>query len=265
MGADYFGFRGCPLQARLGADEFVQGVKLRAHVDALEARRAEIEIDTGERLEDVSVAIEGTAGPAHAFTVRELKIVAGAVGAGIPECKTCPISSGRPLGCHRDVAYPVDAAFERALFDYFVGAVDFPGPPYLIATDVEGRPLTAAGLIHDLVVHELGAEDSPFRLRRGRAPGALAELPAPLEAELSSRGGERVDSARVLEAAFGPIESYSALELYAHFFEGFARYAGERPELGRSRTVAEVLALASLLSECARYGKRAPLDVFVLA
>jgi len=262
MGADYFAIIGCPLQSKLTPAGFCARIKMRVQLDGLEQRRSEIEQAAGRKLEDITFNRGGTNNPATKLTYGEMRAMADEV-AGIPECATCKVSGGKSLGCYRYVTYPVDAATEALLLEYFALLLDQPRPQDLVGSDPAGKKYTAADLLLQLVIEPLKGDTSWHRQRGPAQQGGLAELAEPVTRALASRGGKQLDSAQVLHAAFTPIDGALALQLLAHFHRGFVQWASERPEAARSRTFGELRELGGLLLAAAQALKTGPVEVVV--
>jgi hypothetical protein len=246
VGADYFGVRPCSLYGSLGVDRFVELRKARLHVEALEANRARFEADGRGPLEAMPIRVVG-GDTAPATTFAELRALAEPFPAqGIPECADCPISGGRPLGCHRFVHYPVDARFEKALFAYLLAMLGDDIADYVAASDAAGRDLTAGRLLYENLIVTI-AEDTPWRTRRGPAEaGGLAALDAPMTTTLAD--GRALSSAAVLHAAFGDIDSSLALRLYAWLYRDFYRWLeSKRLTFQPGSTLAEMRDVRDLL------------------
>lgn len=97
MGADYVGLRGCTLQRSLGDQGFLGKLKLRAYKAAIEAQ-----VPAEQRhVVKIQVQITGreTRELDYAGICRDLETFQ----AGSPECASCPLSAGKPVGCYRYV------------------------------------------------------------------------------------------------------------------------------------------------------------------
>jgi hypothetical protein len=263
VGADYFAIIGCPLQARLGADQFEFSVKCEAQATALERFREEIERDTGRPLDEATVALGPAGGPARETSFADLKRIAKEVTGGIPECASCKVGGNEPLGCYRTVTYPLDASFERAIFEYFLDVMENPPEALVNATDDEGRALTPVRLLYENIVAGVPDKETPWHVDRGRADqSGLAERSAPIRRKL--KDGTPLDSARVLAGAFQPMDDALVLELYAHFFQGLFQYLEARAEVPDSPTLSEVRALSEFLIRCVEYDQHGgPVEMHV--
>src|SRR6185503_17578130 len=71
----------------------------------------------------IKVEIQTSGRATRSMTYREIKDGAEGFARGIPECATCLIARGKPLGCYSYVTYPIDEEAERLLFDFFVSQV----------------------------------------------------------------------------------------------------------------------------------------------
>jgi hypothetical protein len=261
MGADYFFLRGCRLQSRLGPDAFVHALKQRVRVHALESMREQIEAQTGRALEDTTVRLGAAGTQPDATTFAELKREA-AVLADTEECAACSLARGRPLGCYAYVRYPVDKAFERRFFAYFVEALQTADPAFAVGTDPAGKSFSAASLVKQIVIDNLADGDAWVAQRGPAETGGLAELTEPLSIRLGS--GETLDSARVLRAAFAPvIDGLEALLLYAHLFDGFFHYLEREGADVESATVEDVRQVAELLRLAAPLARAGELTLLI--
>ncbi|HEY3359395.1 MAG TPA: hypothetical protein VGQ83_39460 [Polyangia bacterium] len=202
MGADIIGWRNCSLQRELGPARFLEQVKLRAYRDAIDQALP----PERRRSAQISVATNGV--------VRQLGYAAVAAaaekfGLGCPECAGCAVGRGTTIGCARFVTYPLDAVFERLLFDFFVA--DF------------GTPDAICDQLYRDVIAQLPAAGTAWHTRRGAdaAQGHLAALPRPLVHE---QGGRRVDSAQVLQALFLPLDQPAVFVAYARFLSELLRF-----------------------------------------
>jgi len=203
MGADFIGWRNCPLQAELGPEGFLGKLKLRAYRAVIEERVPQ------ERWDSVSVVVRVTGRPErqlkHGEIVREL----AAFEQGIPACATCPLAGGRPLGCYRYVTYPIDAVAERLLFEFFTDGLETPNS-------------IADQLYRDIVSRV--DEESGWYHERGE-DGALAELEEPLEHMWGDEDAPRlVDSAQLLAALFIPLDELALVVAYARFWSELFRF-----------------------------------------
>jgi len=200
MGADFIGWRNCPLQAELGPQGFLGKLKLRAYKAVIEERVPQ------DRWETIEVVVRVTGRSDRQLRYGAICSELQAFEQGIPECATCPLAGGKPLGCYRYVTYPVDAITERLLFEFFVEGVKVPGS-------------IADQLYRDVV--SCVDEESGWYGNRGE-DGALAKLDQPLEHVWASDGEDHhIDSARVMTAAFIPLDETALVVAYALFWVEF--------------------------------------------
>lgn len=194
MGLDAIGWRNCDAQEELGPDGFFAAVVARAHAPGA------VTSEGGRAFERHAAACDG-----------------------------CPLSGGRPFGCHRTVAYPIDEGAERALFEVFAKGAPVPG--------------SASDALHRTLVTHV-PEGTPWAaLREGER--RLAVLPAPLEHEWEEgESRRRVDSARLLAALLLPIDDVEQLRCVARFFAEVR--ALTPPSAGAGGSLRELLALGEL-------------------
>lgn len=229
MGADFIGWRNCPLQAELGPEGFLGKLKLRAYKAVIEERVPE------DRWDTIEVVVRVTGRPDRTLGHETICTELAEFERGIPACATCPLSNGRPLGCYRYVTYPVDAIAERLLFEFFAEGVE--------------EPDSIADQLHRDIVSQVDQETGWYE-HRG-AGGALAELEEPL-AHLWGEDEEvhRVDSAQVLAAMFISLEDPPLVVAYARFWLEFFAFVDRRLDaeaIADSRTLGELRHVASLL------------------
>jgi hypothetical protein len=125
---------------------------------------------------------------------------------GIPECASCPLAKGgAPVSCYRYVTYPVDAASEKVIFDYFAGKV--------------AEPDSVPNQLWRDIARHVDVESAWYQARG--EDGALAELAEPLRARFTWEGEEHeVDSAQVLASLFGvDLEQPALVVAYALLFK----------------------------------------------
>ena len=240
MGADYIGWRGCPLQQALGPEGFLGKLKLRSYRSAIETQVPPARRDA------VRVRIEVTGRAPRDLAYDDILSELGGFEAGIPDCSGCPLSEGRALGCYRYVTYPIDASFERLLFEFYTSRV----------TDEE----SVAWQLHEDLVSRLPRDPGAWHRMRGPTPGMLAELVEPLAFEwIDARGAHRVDSARLCEALFITLDDPVMIVAYARFWNELfewldarlaRRLAGETPgaDALASRTLREIQHVSDLLN-----------------
>ncbi len=238
MGADFIGWRNCPLQAELGPAGFLGKLKLRAYKAVIEERIPE------DRWETVEVVVRVTGRPdrqlGHGAICQEL----AAFEQGIPACATCPLAGGKPLGCYRYVTYPVDAIAERLLFEFFVEGV-------------EERDSIADQLYRDIASNV--DEESGWYGNRGE-DGGLAELEVPLGyAWEGEEGEERLDSAQVLAAMFIALDEPALVVAYARFWGEFFQFVDRKLERSGMSVEGDALVIrveAGQESELERLGEQ---------
>jgi hypothetical protein len=209
MGADFIGWRECPLQAQLGEEGFLGKLKLRAYKAVIEERVPEDQRDA------VQVVVRVTGRADRELTYGSICDELDAFNLGIPECATCPLAGGKPLGCYRYVTYPVDAITERLVFEFFTSVVE---QPHSIADQ----------LYRDIV--SLVDEQAGWYDNRGEE-GLLAELDAPLVHSWEAEDGKHaVDSAQVLAALFIPLDQAVLVVAYARFWAEFFMFVDRKLE-----------------------------------
>lgn len=197
MGADFIGWRNCRLQAELGQDGFLGKLKLRAYKAAIEQQVPE------DRWEAVEVLVRVTGRPDRVLRYGTISMELAAFERGIPECAACPLSDGKALGCYRYVTYPVDAAAERLMFEFF-------------AKGVEESGSIVEQLYRD-VISQIDEESGWYRNRGGE--GTLAELDMPLVHKWGrGRTQDRIDSAQVIAAMFISLEDPTLVVAYARLW-----------------------------------------------
>jgi len=201
MGADYIGFRSCGLQRSLGPEGFLGKLKLRAYKGAIEAQVPP------EQRATVKIQVQVTNRPPRALDYATICAELETFLAGSPECASCPLAGGNPVGCYRYVGYPIDAIAEELVFSFFCRDLDTPDS-------------IADQLYRDIVSRV--PQGSGWHTQR---PRPLAELPAPL-VHVTPRG-RRVDSAQVLAGLFASLEHPAMLVGYARFFGELLQHVAE--------------------------------------
>lgn len=220
MGADFIGWRGCPLQAELGRDGFLGKLKLRAYKAVIEQRVPQ------EQWPTITVEVRVTGRPDRQLRYSEICRELAAFEVGIPDCGTCPLAGGKPLGCYRYVSYPVDAITEQLLFEFFVEGLEEPDS-------------IADQLYRDLVSHVDG--EAGWYVERGE-DGLLAEREEPLEHAWGSNGDvQRVDSAQLLAALFIQLDELPLVVAYARFWLEFFQYVDRRLDAAGVRVEGDAL------------------------
>ncbi len=229
MGADFIGWRNCPLQAELGPEGFLGKLKLRAYKAVIEERVPQ------DRWDAIEVVVRVTGRPERQLKYDAICNELQGFEQGIPECATCPLAGGKPLGCYRYVTYPVDALTERLLFEFFVNGV-------------EVRGSIADQLYRDIVSRV--EEDSAWYDNRGE-DGALAELEQPLVHVWQSEGEERrIDSAQVMTALFVPLDEMVMVVAYAQFWVEFFQFVDHdhRKAVADSTTLGELRHVGAMIA-----------------
>jgi hypothetical protein len=198
MGADFIGWRSCPLQSELQPEGFLGKLKLRSYKAAIEAQVPE------ERREGIEVVVRVTGRPERSLRYRSICDEIEAFANGIPECAACPLSGGKPLGCYRYVTYPIDAVAERLLFEFFSQQVAIED--------------SICAQLYAGIVSQFEDEGTGWHESRGEN-GSFATLDAPLvHVWGKGKNKRRVDSAQLLPALFIPLDSPEAVTVYALFW-----------------------------------------------
>jgi hypothetical protein len=146
---------------------------------------------------------------------------------GIPQCRSCPVSGGKVLGCYKYISYPVDAHFEQILFKFFLSQ--------LPTKD------SICDQIYRDVVSRVPSSGTSWHTQRGVSrPGMLAALERPLEYKWGSTfSRKKLDSAQILGSLFIDLESPALVVGYVTFWTEFLNFAaGNQSE--PSRTIDEV-------------------------
>jgi hypothetical protein len=214
MGADLIGWRECPLQMRLGPKGFLGKLKLRAYKELIESM-VPPEDREGQK---ITVVINGPDGPQERnLTYPQIRDESTEFLRGIPDCSTCPLSGGKPLGCYHFVTYPIDPTFEHLVFDFFV-------------SQVATKDSICDQLYRD-IISRVPPQGTGWHDRRGEdaRTGALAQLPQPL---VHKWGGflakKRVDSAQILQSLFITLDRPALVVAYSRFWLELVEYAGKR-------------------------------------
>jgi hypothetical protein len=224
MGADFIAWRGCPLQEDLGPDGFLGKLKLRAYRKVIEERVPKQK--WAETKLKVMVSNKETRMLSHPEIVEQLQ----AFTKGIPECPACAVSGGKPLGCYRYLTYPIDAVFERLLFELFVMQISTKD--------------SIARQVYDDIVSALAEGDGFYEPRGG--PMMLAELPEPLVHEWKEgRRKRRFDSAQLLRAATIPLDDGPKVVAYNLLWSELLEFAAKKKV--RSRNLEEIREIRDLL------------------
>jgi len=211
MGADLIGWRNCDLQKPLGVRGFLQKLKMKSYLAAIESQVPEGQRDNVE----VTILVNDTQ---RQLKYTEIRDQAEAFKRGIPECATCPLSGGAQLGCYQFVRYPVDARFEEVAFEFFTSQ--------LATKD------SISDQIYRDIVSKQPSSGTGWHTRRGKTSmdaRTLAERPQPLT---HSWGGlfskKKVDSAQLLASLFIPLEHPALVVGYARFWRELVRFADQK-------------------------------------
>jgi hypothetical protein len=228
MGADLIGWRDCELQRPLGPEGFLQKLKMRAYMRAVESQVPEGRRETVK----VVVVVDDRK---RELTYAEIRAQAEGFERGIPGCASCPLSQGRSLGCYHFITYPLDARFEEAAFAFFISQV--------------ATKDSIADQVYRDVVSKQPSEGSAWHTRRG-PDGPLARLARPLT---HSWGGlfskKRVDSAQLMASLFIELSSPPLVVGYARLYRELVAFAeGALPAEG---TFAEFCSLSAMMQVAA--------------
>lgn len=234
MGADLIGWRPCPLQAELDPAGFLGKLKLRAYRGAIEAQVPP------EGRAAVKLTVEVTGRPPRQLSYPQIVDELDAFERGIPECATCPLAGGRPLGCYHYVTYPIDEAAEELLFAFFTQP-----------SQVETRDSISDQLYRDLV-SKVPSSGTGWHTRRGpgsRTAPSLAVRAHPLRHQWGRMfARKKVDSAQLLKALFISLGSLPLVAAYARFWTEFVAFATARGASAEtSRTLGELFALQPMM------------------
>ena len=166
---------------------------------------------------------------------QELRQAAMTFSQGTPECKTCPISDGKPYGCWIGIDCPIDAVAEQALFNYF-------------ASQLDDEKSHAFGIWRD-IVSKAPASGTPWHTDRGPT-GDLAELEKPLVKEWGFlMWKKRVDSAQLLGTLFFSQKRIGLISAFTQFWEGFIEHArAHAGDFDRSPSLQQLETLADFYS-----------------
>lgn len=199
MGADVVGWRDCSLQQSLGEEGFFRNLKLLAYQRAadrhlLEADRSRtpIRVYAGGEIEVLS----------YAAIAAEL----AGFERGVPECPSCPLSGGKPLGCYRYVTFPVSVGAEEALATHAATALHDRASP---AREIFTAYRSSA---------ELQSVASAFRMNRGPTPPSLAARAEPVQLAMAA-DDVLFDSADVLAVVLTPVQEGEHLATLGEFWQ----------------------------------------------
>lgn len=166
----------------------------------------------------IQVVVSRPEGPVQrALSFDEIREAAEIIERGIPDCETCPLSGGRPVGCYRYVSYPVDAVTEQTVFALFEAEV--------------GQRGSVCERAYEARLARMPRKGTGWHERRGldANAGSLAELPAPL---VHTWGGlfakKYVDTAQILAVLVAPPQEPAFLALHAELHARIASFASER-------------------------------------
>ena len=214
MGADLIGWRTCELQKQLGKTGFLQKLKLKSYLAAIESQ-----VPEGKR--DGTVVTIAVNDRERDMTYREIHDQAVDFQRGIPACATCPLAGGRQLGCYHFVGYPVDEAFEETAFEFFTSQ---------LAT----RDSISDQLYRDLVSKQ-PASGTGWHTRRGPA-NSLARRTTPLTYRWGGMFSKKtVDSAQLLAVLFIRLDSPALVAAYARFWRELVAFADAKIEAEMKR------------------------------
>lgn len=209
MGADVVGWRDCTLQRELGPAGFLSKLKLRSYRKLVEER---VSPDQREGIELV-VRVDGR--PERRMSYATIRREVEVFGEGVPDCQTCPLARGKPVGCYRTVSYPLDAAFERLVFDFFTSRVQ--------------QADSICDQLYRDVVSRVPRAGNGWYTQRGDAAGMLAELREPLSFAWQDRDGDhRLDSAMLCASLFVSLDQSALVVAYALFFSSFLEFVDAR-------------------------------------
>ena len=248
MAAEFIGWRGCPLQMQLGPDGFVSRLRM------LEMKH-QIDAQVPDEPARQNVVVEAMApdGSIQRLTYEQVVGGAGNIDAGIAECEACMLTESEAIGCRQTLSYPIDAAVERLLFEFF-------------STTVTTLTSTSHELWKDVIRHQ--PQDSPWHSRRPPSGAPLAELATPLSAVIAERDGHtsHVDSAMLLGSLLKTSEGNVQVVAYHKWWTQLMNYA-DRPEIGDrlkdSRTWQEVRNIRRLFLRAFIFGMHEPVGVLV--
>jgi hypothetical protein len=226
MGADIIGWRNCALQKQLGQDGFLGKLKMRAYQRVIEQQVPP------EARDKVQVRVKVTGRPDRDLGYAEIRAAADEFARGIPECETCIISRGKPLGCYQYVTYPIDETFEKVVFDFFVSQL--------------GTKDSICDQLYRDVVSKFPPSGTGWHTQRG-PNGPLARRAKPLE---HTFGGffskKRIDSAQILGSLFFTQEAAPLIVGYGRFYTELVKFAqGQLGAQHDSRTLHEITDVAN--------------------
>ena len=203
MSADFIAWKNCEVQRSLDLEGFLDGLQqLRLKKSAETELTTEKLVTTKIRLKsNVSGTTETTYAVLSARCLAFLNSVRG--------CKLCPHASDVAVGCARSVSYPLDAAFEEALFAYF-------------SRELRDEKSPSRWLLENFVANV--PSSSEWHERRGNVKNSLAVLSKPLTIScLVNEEVISVDSAQLLDTLFSST-SAEDLPWIGAFWRGFLEF-----------------------------------------
>jgi hypothetical protein len=230
-GLDLVGWRPCAEQLELGPKRF-----------SVTLKRLGRQAIAGRSLPPPSATSVGaTPDQRRRFQqAQEVRQAAATFALGTPECLECPISDAKPYGCYLAIDFPIDAAAETALFNYFTSHLD-------------DERSASFGIWRDLVA-KVPASGTPWHTDRG-AGGTLAELETPLVKEWGFlMWKKRVDSAQLLGSLFFTQKRLGLISAFGVFWEGFVQEArASNPDFDGSPSLLQLEALSEFYNRIAEH------------
>ena len=198
----------------------MRAYQLRSCLQALELAR-----------DKVQIRVRVTGRPDRDLDYAQIRAAADEFARGIPECGSCMIARGKPLGCYHYVTYPIDEPFEKLVFDFFV-------------SQLAQRDSICDQLYRD-IVSQFPAAGSGWHTQRG-ASGPLARRGKPFEHTFGNLfSKKRIDSAQILGSLFFTQEAAALIVGYGRFWSELVKFSSGRLAIGDSRTLAEVADLST--------------------
>jgi hypothetical protein len=220
MGADIIGWRNCQLQRQLGANGFFWKQKLRTMKGVVERQ-----IPEASR-HGLRISLGSVGSDRREITYSEIVQELASFDAGTHECASCPISGGRPIGCHRYITYPIDRIFEQLVFNFFV-------------SQMAVKDSICQQIYFD-VVSRCPSKGTAWHTQRGSQPGPLAVLERPYSLEWGGPLSKKhIDSAQILSSLFITLDNLAMIVGYANFWMEFIKFADDCRAEG-SNTLVEV-------------------------
>jgi hypothetical protein len=231
MGASFVGIRHCPLQRKLGNGPFVERVKL-----VMLKRAADETIEDAKTREGTLIRVRSETQPARTMTYAELARSVEDLENGIPECASCPLSGGEALGCYAFVSYPIDADFERLLFQFVVDGLSVPDS-------------VGARFYHEIITRFEGPPTA-WATRRGTEQGCLAARAEPFRHTWNEAGEERaLSSADLLDGIFNRYDDAEDVALQCEVLVSLERSAGSAISEGTTEELRDVARIATGIVE----------------